>query len=156
MWRWEKVNVLYHTIPHKLFECDVNDVHRLHSFVFIHSEESCSVLSMLCLQLQMLLTAAFSKQNPASCLEEWVLVLRLFTRMLRVNAQPTGTAISRRYTLQSLLIIKNKTWLVKKIWFLIQKNGKVWKIFFKKSLYGYHTNKTPKTRCTTVLSQFVK
>ena len=25
-----------------------------------------------------------------------------------------------------------------------------------KSLYGYHINKTPKIRCTIVLSQFVK
>ena len=32
-------------------------------------------------------------------------------------------------------------------------NGKVKK---KKSLYGYYINKTLKTRCTTVLSQFAK
>ena len=36
------------------------------------------------------------------------------------NAQPTGTVISRQYTHQGLLIIKNKTWLVKRIWLLTQ------------------------------------
>ena len=40
--------------------------------------------------------------------------------LLVFNAQPTGTVISRRYALQSLLIIKDKTWLVKRIFFFIQ------------------------------------
>ena len=40
--------------------------------------------------------------------------------LLMFNAKPTGMVISRLYTLQSLLIIKNKTWFVKRIWFLIQ------------------------------------
>ena len=40
--------------------------------------------------------------------------------LLVFNAQPTGTVTSRRYTLQNLLLINNKTWLVKRIWVLIQ------------------------------------
>ena len=41
---------LYHTIPHKLFGCEVKDVHGLQSFISTHSEESDSVLFTLCLQ----------------------------------------------------------------------------------------------------------
>ena len=69
------LNVLYHTIPHKLCGCGINNVHGLQSFVSTHSEESGSVLFILSLQEQMLLTFAFLKQNSFTSLEEWVLVL---------------------------------------------------------------------------------
>ena len=39
---------------------------------------------------------------------------------ISVSVQLTSKDISRRYTLQSLLIIKNKTRLVKRIWLLVQ------------------------------------
>ena len=51
-------------------------------------EKKVTVLFILSLQQQMLLTSAFSKQNSAISLEEWVLVLKLFTtatRKLRVK-----------------------------------------------------------------------
>ena len=70
------------------------------------------------------------------------------------NAQPTGTVILRQYTLQSLLIIKDKTWLVKRIW--VFDTIKMAKLKKKKSLYGCHANKPPKIRSTIVLSQLVK
>ena len=58
------------------------------------------------------------------------------------NAQPTGTVISRRYTLHSSLIT-NKTWFVKRIWFSYNYNDKVKKKKRKKKKgYGYHSNKT--------------
>ena len=58
-------------------------------FVSTHSEESDSVSFILCLQYQMLFTSAFPKQNSVISLEEWVLVLQLFTtatRKFRVKA----------------------------------------------------------------------
>ena len=77
---------LCHTIPHKLCGREVNGVQGLQSFVSTHSEESCSGLFILYLELQMLLTSAFLKQNSVISLEKWVLVFRLFTRKLRVKA----------------------------------------------------------------------
>ena len=74
-------------IPHELCRCEVKDVHDLQSFVVTHSEESDSLLFILCLQ-QMLLTSAFLKDNSAISLEEWVLVFKVFTtatRKLRIN-----------------------------------------------------------------------
>ena len=73
------LNDLYHTIPHRLCRCQVKDVHSLQSCVSTHSEESDSLLFILCLQYQMLLTSALSKQNSATSLEEWVLVFKVFT-----------------------------------------------------------------------------
>ena len=43
------LNVLYHTIPHELFKCEVKDVYGLQSFVSTHSEESGSLLFVHCL-----------------------------------------------------------------------------------------------------------
>ena len=63
-----------------------------------------------------------------------VVVAEGFIYLLVFNAQPTGTVTSRRYTLQNLLIIKNKTWLIKRTWFLIEIK---WQNIFK-SLYRYH------------------
>ena len=60
-------------------------MHGLHSFVSTHSEESGTVLFVLSLQLQMLLTSAVLKEKSVISLEEWVLVFRLFTRKLRVK-----------------------------------------------------------------------
>ena len=54
-------------------------------------EKSDSVLFTLSWQQWMLLTCAFSKQNSVISLEEWALVLKLFTtatRMSRVKACP--------------------------------------------------------------------
>ena len=67
-------------------------MHGLQSFVSTNSGErkSDSVLCTLSLQQQMLLTSAFSKQNSAISLEEWVLVSKLFTtatRKLTINKQ---------------------------------------------------------------------
>ena len=69
-----------------------------------------------------------------------------------------GTVISRRYTLQSLVIIKNKIWLVKKdIAFDAIKVGKIKNNKTKqKHCAAITVNKTPKRRSTTVLSQLVK
>ena len=81
------LQALHHTIPHQLCGCEVKDVHGLQSFVSTHSEEGDRLLFILCLQQQMLLTSAFSKQNSAISLEEWVLVFKVFTtdtRQLRV------------------------------------------------------------------------
>ena len=67
----------------------MKDVHGLQCFLSTQSEKSGSVLFILCLQQQILLRSAFSKQNSVISLEEWVLVLKLFTtatRKLRVNA----------------------------------------------------------------------
>ena len=61
------LNVLYHTIPHQLCRCEVKDAHGLQSFVSTHSEESDRLLFIPCLQKQMLLTSAFSKENSAIC-----------------------------------------------------------------------------------------
>ena len=44
------LSVLYHTIPHELCRCLVKDVHGLQSFVSTHSEESDSLLFILCTQ----------------------------------------------------------------------------------------------------------
>ena len=45
-----KVNVLYHTMPHKLCGCEVKDAHSIQSFVSTHSGESDSVLFILSFQ----------------------------------------------------------------------------------------------------------
>ena len=37
------LNVLYHTIPHKLCRCEAKDVYGLQSFVSTHTEESDSL-----------------------------------------------------------------------------------------------------------------
>ena len=57
------VNVLYHTIPHELCRYEMKDVHDLQSFILTHSEESDSLLFILCLQLQLLLISAFFKRK---------------------------------------------------------------------------------------------
>ena len=44
------LKVLYHITPHELCRCEVKDVHGLQSFVLTHSEESDSLLFILCLQ----------------------------------------------------------------------------------------------------------
>ena len=46
------LKVLYHTIPHELCRCEVKDVHSLQGIVSAHSEESDSLLFILCLQEQ--------------------------------------------------------------------------------------------------------
>ena len=71
--------------PHHstLCGCEVKDVHGLHSFVLTHSEEGDSVLFILCLQQQMLLASALTKQHSVISLQEWVLVLELFTTATR-------------------------------------------------------------------------
>ena len=51
---------------------DVKDVHDSQSFILTHSEESDSLLFILCLRDQMLLTSSFSKENSAIPLEEGV------------------------------------------------------------------------------------
>ena len=43
------LNVLCHTIPHTLCRCEVKDVHSLQNFVLTFSEESDSLLFILCL-----------------------------------------------------------------------------------------------------------
>ena len=43
------LNVLYHIILHQLCRSEMKDVHGLHSFISIHSEESDSLLFVLCL-----------------------------------------------------------------------------------------------------------
>ena len=43
------LNVLYHTIPHELCRREMKDVHSLQSFVLTHSEESDSLIFILCL-----------------------------------------------------------------------------------------------------------
>ena len=73
-----RLNVLYHTIPHELCTCEVKDVHRSQGFALTHSEESDSLLFILCVQYQMLQTSGFSKENSATSLEECVLVLKVF------------------------------------------------------------------------------
>ena len=73
------LNVLYHTIPHKLCRCEMKDVHSLQSFISTHSEESDSLLFVLCLHLQILVTSAILKENSAISLEERVLVFTVFT-----------------------------------------------------------------------------
>ena len=92
--------VLYHTIPHKLCGCEEKDVHGLQSFVWTYSKKKkVTVCFSPCLQYHMLLASTFSKQNSVISLEDWVLVLILFTTAttkLGVNAQSTGTVISRR------------------------------------------------------------
>ena len=57
----------------------------LQSFVSIHSEESDSLLFILCLLQQMFLASAFSEENSAASVEEWVLVLvfKVFTTATR-------------------------------------------------------------------------
>ena len=55
----------------------------LQSFVSTHSEESDSLLFIFCLQKQMLLTPAFSKENSDVSLEEFNM-LSTATRKLRV------------------------------------------------------------------------
>ena len=90
------LNVLYHTIPHDLCGCEVNDVHGLQNFVSTHYDGSGSVLFILCLQQQRPLTSAFSKQISVICVEEWVLVCKLFTtatKKLRVNTQDKGESL---------------------------------------------------------------
>ena len=92
------LNILHHTTPHKLCNCEVKDVHSLQSFVSTHSEESDSLLFIHCLQQQMLLTSTFSKGNSAISLEEWVLVIKVSTtatRKLRVNMCPKYPAAHR-------------------------------------------------------------
>ena len=64
-WLLNVLLLLYHTIPHELCRCEVKDVHGLQSFVSTHCEESDSLLFILCLQEQMLLTSAFSTENSA-------------------------------------------------------------------------------------------
>ena len=88
--------------------------------------------------------------------ENATIMVREVSELLVFNTQPTSTVISRRYTLQSLL--KNKTWLVKRMWFLIQlkwlsENGNG-KKNNKKTLCGYHINKTPKIWCTIAEGNF--
>ena len=68
------LNVLYRTIPHELCRCLVKDVQGSQSFNLIHSERSDSLVFIMCLQEQMLLTSVFSKENSAISLKEWVLV----------------------------------------------------------------------------------
>ena len=77
------LNVLYHNTPHQLCRCEVKDVHGLQSSVSTHSEKRDSVLFTLSLQQQLLLTSALSKQNSVISLEEWDLVLKLFTTATR-------------------------------------------------------------------------
>ena len=63
-------------------------MHGLQSFVSTHSEESDGLLFILCLQQQMLLTSAFSKDTSAISLEALVFVCKVFTtatRKLRVK-----------------------------------------------------------------------
>ena len=49
------------------------------------------------------------------------------------NAQPTGAVVSGRCALQGLLVIRNKDWLVKRVWFLIQVlfwiTSKLWSVY---------------------------
>ena len=80
------LNVLYHTIPHRLCGCEVKDVRGLQSFVSTHSEESDSLLLTRLLAAtegEKLSTSAFSKENSAISLEEWVLVFKVFTAATR-------------------------------------------------------------------------
>ena len=44
------LDVLYHTVNRELCRCQVKDVHGLQSFVSANSEESVSLLFILCLQ----------------------------------------------------------------------------------------------------------
>ena len=102
------INVQYHTIPHELCRCQVKDVHGLQSFVSTHSEESDSLIFILCLQLQMLLTSAFSKENSAISSEECVLVFKLLTpatRRLTVNVPATRWRISGTHPLRQLSVL---------------------------------------------------
>ena len=78
------LNVLYHTMPHKLCGCEEKHVHGVQCFVQTHSEESDSVLFIPSLQQHMLLASAFSKQNSAISFEESVLVFILFTTSTRL------------------------------------------------------------------------
>ena len=88
---------VHHTIPHQLCRCEAKDVHGSQSFVSTHSEESDSLLFILCLQQQKLLTSAFLKENSAISLEECVLVFQVFTtavRRSRVEDGATGPPVS--------------------------------------------------------------
>ena len=58
-------------------------MHGLQTFIWTHSKGYDSLLFILCLQEQMLLTSAFSKENSAISLEESVLVFRVFTTATR-------------------------------------------------------------------------
>ena len=78
------LNVLYHTIPHQLCRSEVKDVHDLQSFVLTHSEESDSLLFILCFLWCMLLTCAFLKQNSAISLKKCVMVFKVFTTATRM------------------------------------------------------------------------
>ena len=57
----------------------MKDEHGLQSLGLTHSEESDSLPFILCLHEEILLTSSFSKENSAITLEEWVLVLKVFT-----------------------------------------------------------------------------
>ena len=85
------LNVLYHTIPYQLCGCEVKDVHGLQSFVSTHSEESDSWLFILCLQQQMFLSSAFSKQNfkitPAEFSPLYIICTKNFSMSC---GKPTG------------------------------------------------------------------
>ena len=70
IYNYISLNVLRHTIPYKLCRFEAKDVHGLQNFVLTHSEESDSLLFILCLQLHMLLPSAFSKENSSISLEE--------------------------------------------------------------------------------------
>ena len=61
----------------------MKDVHGLQSFVLTQSEESDSVFFIFCLQWQMRLASAFSKEISAISVEEWVLVFKVFTTATR-------------------------------------------------------------------------
>ena len=69
-------------------------MHGLQSFVLTHSEESDSLLFILCLQNQMPLTPEFSEENSAISLEECVLVFEVFataTRKLKLISHTNVT-----------------------------------------------------------------
>ena len=76
--------MLYQTIPYELCRCEMKDVHGLQSFISTHSEESASLLFILCLQYQMPLTSPFSKDRSDISLEEFNMFTPA-TRKLSVN-----------------------------------------------------------------------
>ena len=72
-------------------------MHGLQSIVSTHSEESDSLLFILCLQEQMLLTSAFSKENSAISSEKCVLVFKTeradqLAKTGSKQLQPTSTS----------------------------------------------------------------
>ena len=81
------LNFLYHTIPHELFRCKVEDVYGLQSFISTHSEDSDSLPFFLCLLQKKLFICVFSKQNSAFSSQEWVWVFSVHHCHQEVKSQ---------------------------------------------------------------------